>query len=63
MDYGVSRRYGDKWSDLGYILGIMLLDVLMKWMKVSSYRKVKKEKKRTEGVTINYDRKDWGGTD
>lgn len=48
----------DKWSDLGYILGIMLLDVLTKWMKVVSYRKVKKKKKSTQGGAINCDRKD-----
>lgn len=66
MDYGVSKGYGDKWSNLGYIPGIILLDVLMKWMKVGSYRKVlrkKKEERRTEGGTINCDRKDWGRTD
>lgn len=48
----------DKWSDLGYILGIMLLDVLTKWMKVVGYRKVKKKKKSTQGGAINCDRKD-----
>lgn len=45
MDYCVSRGYGDKWSDLEYVLGIMLLDVVMKEMEVGSYRKVKKKKK------------------
>lgn len=53
----------DKWSDLGYILGIMLLDVLTKWMKVVGYRKVKKKKKSTQGGAINCDRKDQEGTD
>ena len=47
----------DKWSDLGYILGIMLLDVLTKWMEAVSYRKVLK-KRSTQGGAINCDRKD-----
>lgn len=42
----------DKWSDLGYILGIMLLDVLTKWMKVVGYRKVKKKKKVHRAVPL-----------
>lgn len=44
MDYGTSRGYGGKRSDPRLILGIMLLDVLMKWMGLGRKRKDKKKK-------------------